>query len=170
MVAVSTDSLESHERFAKAIRRCPFPLACDEELEVARLYGVVGQDARRSHRAIFVIDQGGALLHQITWFQPGNIGQFMEIFQALGAVSESSFTVNVSAGKAAVLTITKGNGSSIFHVRQRPSTAGTAWGGGRCCWAAGLPLSSRRGGLCFEARLSCGNGVPFWYITWEWEP
>ena len=51
VVAVSADSLESHERFAKAIGRCPFPLACDEELEAARLYGVVGQDARRSHRA-----------------------------------------------------------------------------------------------------------------------
>ena len=86
VVAVSTDSLESHERLVKAIGRCPFPLACDEELEAARLYGVVGQDGGRSHRAIFVIDQGGALLHQITWFQPGNIGQFMEIFQALGAV------------------------------------------------------------------------------------
>ena len=54
----------------------------------ARLYGVVGEDGRRSHRAVFVIDQGGALLHEITWYQPGNIGKFMEIFQTLGVVEE----------------------------------------------------------------------------------
>ena len=86
VVAVSADSLESHERFAQAMGGCPFPLVCDEELEAARLFGVVGEDGRRSHRAIFVIDQGGVLLHHIAWYQPGNIGQFMEIFQALGAV------------------------------------------------------------------------------------
>ena len=85
-MAVSADSLESHERFAQAMGWCPFPLACDEELEAARLYGVVGEDGRRSHRAVFVIDQGGKLLHQITWFQPGNIGQFLEIFQVLDAL------------------------------------------------------------------------------------
>ncbi|MCI0779689.1 MAG: redoxin domain-containing protein [Chloroflexi bacterium] len=49
-MAVSADSLESHERFAQAMGVCPFPLVCDEELEAARLYGVVGQDGRRSHR------------------------------------------------------------------------------------------------------------------------
>ena len=86
VVAVSADSLESHERFAQAMGGCPFPLVCDEELEAARLFGVVGEDGKHSHRAVFVIDQGGALLHHITWYQPGNIGQFMEIFQALGAV------------------------------------------------------------------------------------
>ncbi|MCH8281124.1 MAG: redoxin domain-containing protein [Chloroflexi bacterium] len=54
----SADSLESHERFAKAIGGCTFPLVCDEELEAARLYGVIGRDGRRSHRANFLIDQG----------------------------------------------------------------------------------------------------------------
>jgi len=86
VVAVSVDSLESHQRFCQALGGCPFPLVCDEDLEAARLYGVVGEDARRSHRAVFVIDRGGTLLLQILWYQPGNIGQFMEIFQALGAV------------------------------------------------------------------------------------
>ena len=86
VVAVSADSLESHERFAQAMGGCPFPLACDEELEAAKLYGVVGEDGRLSKRAVFVIDRDGTLLHQILWYQPGNIGQFMEIFQVLDAV------------------------------------------------------------------------------------
>ena len=86
VVAVSADSLESHERFAQAMGGCPFPLVSDELLDAARLDGVVGEDGRRHQRAVFVIDQGGTLLHQIPWYQPGNIGQFMEIFEALGAV------------------------------------------------------------------------------------
>ena len=86
VVAVSADDLASHERFCQELGGCPFPLVSDPELVAARLYGVVGEDGRRSNRAIFVIDQGGALLHQIPWYQPGNIGQFLEIFEALGAV------------------------------------------------------------------------------------
>jgi peroxiredoxin len=86
VVAVSTDDLAAHERFCQELGGCPFPLVSDPELVAARLYGVVGEDGRRSHRAVFVIDRGGAILHQITWFQPGNIGQFLEIFEALGAV------------------------------------------------------------------------------------
>ena len=61
VVAVSADGLESHERFAQAMGGCPFPLVCDEELEAARLFDVVGEDGRRSHRAIFVIDGGGTV-------------------------------------------------------------------------------------------------------------
>ena len=86
VVAVSADDLASHERFCQELGGCPFPLLSDPELVAARLYGVVGEDGRRSHRAVFVIDLGGAILHQITWFQPGNIGQFLEIFEALRAV------------------------------------------------------------------------------------
>ncbi len=86
VVAVSADDLASHERFCQVLGGCPFPLVSDPELAAAGMYGVLGEDGRRSHRAIFIIDQGGALLHQIPWFQPGNIGQFLEIFEALGAV------------------------------------------------------------------------------------
>ena len=86
VVAVSADDLASHERFCQQLGGCPFPLVSDPELVAARLYGVLGEDGRRSHRAIFVIDRGGAILHQISWFQPGNIGQFLEIFEVLGAV------------------------------------------------------------------------------------
>ena len=86
VVAVSADDLATHERFCQELGGCPFPLVSDPELVAARLYGVLGEEGRRSHRAIFVIDRGGALLHQIPWFQPGNIGQFLEIFEVLGAV------------------------------------------------------------------------------------
>jgi len=59
-------------------------LASDYGLEVARLYGVVGEDGRRSRRAIFVIGLDGTIVHAIPYYQPGSTAQFMEIFQALG--------------------------------------------------------------------------------------
>ena len=76
--------MASHEAFCQALGGCPFPLASDEALEVAGLYGVMGADGRRSQRAIFVIDEDGIITHAIPWYQPGNVGQFLEVFQALG--------------------------------------------------------------------------------------
>ena len=86
VVGVSKNSLETHLKFCQDVGGCPFPLVSDEHLEAARLYGVLGEDDKSNRRAIFVIDRGGVLLHQIGWFQPGNIGQFLEIFQSVGAV------------------------------------------------------------------------------------
>lgn len=84
VVAVSADSLESHRAFCQALGGCPFPLVSDPELVAARLYDVVGEDGKRSRRAVFVIDRGGRILHQIPWYQPESTAQFLEIFEALG--------------------------------------------------------------------------------------
>lgn len=86
VIAVSADSVESHQRFCEVLGGCPFPLASDQGLEVTRLYGVLDEGGTRSHRAIFVIDEAGLVLHKIPWYQPGNVGQFMAVFQALGVV------------------------------------------------------------------------------------
>jgi len=84
VVAVSADTLESHETFALELGGVPFPLASDERLEAARQYQVLGDDGKRSRRAVFVIDRGGKILHAVPWFQPGNPTQYEEIFAALG--------------------------------------------------------------------------------------
>lgn len=84
VVAVSADGLDSHRDFAERLDGVPFPLASDEGLEAASAYGVVDDSGKRSRRAVFVIDKGGALLHSVPWFQPGNPGQYEAIFRALG--------------------------------------------------------------------------------------
>jgi len=84
VVAVSADTLESHQAFCEAIGGCPFPLVADPNLVAGRLYGVVAEDGRRTRRAVFVIDRGGTLLHALPYFNPGNVGQFLEVFRALG--------------------------------------------------------------------------------------
>jgi peroxiredoxin len=86
VLAVSTDSIESHRAFAERLGGVPFPLASDEDLTAARAYDVVdGGDARRSRRAVFVVDADGTVLLALPHFQPNNISHFEAIFLVLGA-------------------------------------------------------------------------------------
>jgi peroxiredoxin len=88
VLAVSADSLQSHRAFAQRIGGVPFPLASDEDLEVARAYGVIDEgDERRSRRAIFVIDNDATVMLAIPHYQPANLAQVEAIFAALGSES-----------------------------------------------------------------------------------
>ena len=84
VVGISADSLESHHDFDQRLGGLPFPLASDEQLEATKAYDVADDSGKRSRRAVFVIDKGGAILYQVPWFQPGNPSQYEEIFLALG--------------------------------------------------------------------------------------
>jgi peroxiredoxin len=84
VLAVSADSLESHAAFVERLGGLPFPLASDQQLEAARAFDVVDDSAKRSRRAVFVIDRGGEILQAERWFQPGNPSQYEAIFRALG--------------------------------------------------------------------------------------
>jgi peroxiredoxin Q/BCP len=84
VLAISADSLDSHRQFAERLGGLPFPLASDVDLAVARLYNVADEEAKRSRRAAFVLDEKGVITHAEPWFQPGNSAQFGAIFRALG--------------------------------------------------------------------------------------
>lgn len=84
MVGISVDSVESHRRFVEKAGGFPFPLASDPDLSVTRLYGVVGEDGKRSRRAVFVIGADGRVLHAQPWYQPGNVEQYLAVYRALG--------------------------------------------------------------------------------------
>jgi peroxiredoxin Q/BCP len=84
VLAVSADSLDSHRQFAERLGGLPFPLASDEDLTVARLYNVADEEAKRSRRAVFIVDEESVITHAEPWFQPGNSAQFEAIFRALG--------------------------------------------------------------------------------------
>jgi peroxiredoxin Q/BCP len=61
VVGVSTDGLQSHERFA-ANNELEFPLLADEDGEIARAYGVLKSTGRAS-RATFLIGKDGNISH-----------------------------------------------------------------------------------------------------------
>ncbi|MCH8194831.1 MAG: peroxiredoxin [Chloroflexi bacterium] len=84
VVGISADGLDAHHQFAESLGGLPFPLASDTSLDVARQYGVVDDTQKRSLRAVFVIGEDGAVLHANGFYNPGNPGQYAEVFQALG--------------------------------------------------------------------------------------
>ena len=84
VLGVSADSLESHHRFVERIGGLPFPLAADAELALARAYGVVDEEGKRSRRAVFVIGADGVVLEANPHYQPQVMEQFAAVFRALG--------------------------------------------------------------------------------------
>jgi peroxiredoxin Q/BCP len=84
VLAVSADTLESHQRFADRLEGVPFPLAADPDLTVARAYDVVDDEGKRSRRAVFVIGTDGIVTEAIQHYQPGVMDQFAAVFRALG--------------------------------------------------------------------------------------
>ena len=84
VLCVSSDTIESHEAFCESLGGCPFPVASDPSGEVARAYGVRDEVENRGVRVVYVLGADGTVVHTIPWYQPGNVGQFMEVFQALG--------------------------------------------------------------------------------------
>lgn len=84
VVAISADPVDSHQRFDEALGGLPFPLLSDTDLEVARRYGVVDDTGKRTRRAVFVIGEDGTVRHKIPFYNPANLQQFQEIFEALG--------------------------------------------------------------------------------------
>ena len=85
VIAISADSVESHRAFAQRLGGVPFPLASDPDLQVARAYDTVAEDdPRRSRRALFVIEQDGAISYAANPFSPGSLSQLEGAFRALG--------------------------------------------------------------------------------------
>ena len=81
----TSDSLESHAALCGALGGCPVSaLASDAKLSVARAHRAISDDDRSGIRSTHVVDADLTLIRRIPWYQPGNVGQFMEIFQALG--------------------------------------------------------------------------------------
>jgi len=61
VIGVSTDGVESHERFA-ANNELPFALLADPDGKIAQAYGVL-RDSGKAARATFLIGKNGTVLH-----------------------------------------------------------------------------------------------------------
>jgi thioredoxin-dependent peroxiredoxin len=84
MVAISADTLDSHRAFLDRMNRPPFPLLSDPQGEAAKAFGAWDSDERRAKRALFVIDDQGRILHACVPYNPSNLAQYEQLFQALG--------------------------------------------------------------------------------------
>ncbi len=84
LIGASAGSLESHAAFRGALRGCPFPLASDADRSVAQTYDAMSEDGRPGVRSMHIVYADLIVIHGLPWYRPGNVGQFMEIFQASG--------------------------------------------------------------------------------------
>lgn len=84
VAAISTDSVESHRRFAQN-RKLPMRLLSDPTGEVNKLYGASSWLPGRAARAVVVIDAGGVVRHlkvqSLSLFRPRD----EEIIEAIRA-------------------------------------------------------------------------------------
>ena len=63
MLGLSTDSIESHQKFAKKFS-LPFPLLADTEGAVCQLYGAAKEPSKeriKARRVTFLIDRNGTI-------------------------------------------------------------------------------------------------------------
>ncbi len=75
VVGISTDSAESHKKFAEN-HELPLKLLADDRSEVIRKYGVSSWIPGKSARAVVVIDKNGVIRHHktetISLFRPND--------------------------------------------------------------------------------------------------
>ena len=83
VIGVSTDGVESHERFA-ANNELTFPLLADSDGKIARDYGVL-RETGRAARATFLIGKDGVILH--AWPKVSITGHAGDIIAKLDALT-----------------------------------------------------------------------------------
>jgi peroxiredoxin Q/BCP len=83
VVGMNTNGLGSHQRFQER-DRFPFPLVSDFYGEAVKAYGFWDADERKSRRAVVLVGKGGLVEHVEPHFNPGNLGAFEAIFEAVG--------------------------------------------------------------------------------------
>ena len=72
MLAVSTDSVETHERWLRTpsaeggIGKLEFPLAGDEDGATCRSYGIFDERQKVALRGLYLIDPNGVLQYSVT--------------------------------------------------------------------------------------------------------
>ena len=86
MLAISTDDVESHCRFAEKLGGLDFPHFADTGLAATNAYRVVNDRGNGSKRTIFVVDRAGILQHVNLAYSVGDEGQYQAIFDALARI------------------------------------------------------------------------------------
>ena len=86
MLAISTDDVESHCRFAEKLGGLDFPHLADTELAATRAYRVVNDRGNGSKRTIFVADRNGVLQHVNLAYSVNDEDHYKAIFDALAKI------------------------------------------------------------------------------------
>lgn len=61
VVGISTDSIYSHEAWAKSLGGISYPLLGDIHREVVKKYGIYWPELNANYRATFIVDKAGKI-------------------------------------------------------------------------------------------------------------
>lgn len=84
-MGISTDSIYSHEAWARSLGGIGYPLLGDVHRDVVKLYGVYWPDLNAGRRAAFVVDRQGT----IRFAERCGRGEVPDPERVLAAVRES---------------------------------------------------------------------------------
>jgi thioredoxin-dependent peroxiredoxin len=83
VVAISADTLVSHQKFVEKLGGLPFPLLSDTERRVIEAYGVLNDKGTGPRRSLFVVDRGGIVRHANRKYELSKPGQAEAVFRVL---------------------------------------------------------------------------------------
>lgn len=124
LLGISTDSVESHERWAAlpkargGLGGLGFPLASDPDGEVARSYGVLLEAQHVALRGLFIIDPNGVLQYQVV--HNTSVGRKVdEVLRVLAAIQTGGLCGEGWTPEAGVIDPTQvlGPGLVLGHYR-----------------------------------------------------
>lgn len=106
---ISTDPVETHVQWEKSMEslnlnnngtvKIKFPLIGDDDLKVAKLYGMIHPESNttRSVRGVFIIDPNNVI--QVIYFYPTNVGRNTDEILRTVAALETSAKESTAASK-----------------------------------------------------------------------
>lgn len=89
VLAISADSLSSHQRFSAKLGGLPFALLSDLECQVIRAYGVLNDKGTGARRSLFVIGRDGLIYHANSRYELAKVEQYEAAVAALRTLAGS---------------------------------------------------------------------------------
>ncbi len=87
VLAISADTIASHEKFAEKLGGVPFPMLSDRELSAIQAYGVPNEKGTGARRSAFVVDKTGRIAYANIKFGASNEKHYQELLNALSKLS-----------------------------------------------------------------------------------
>lgn len=85
ILAISADSVASHDRWCEKLGGLPYPLLADTKLAATKEYGVLNLNGDQALRALFVVDRKGRLSWKNENYDVRNPAQYRLLLDAIGA-------------------------------------------------------------------------------------
>jgi peroxiredoxin len=83
LLAISADSIPSHQKFAAVLDNPPFPLVSDRDKIAIQAFGVLNEKGTGAVRSIFIVGQDGVISHANPKYELSKVAQYAAIFDAL---------------------------------------------------------------------------------------